>query len=95
MKAIRNISHDITLKTKVELEEGGSRTALEIQREFAELAHSHYESHGYKSELDATSLMLANLWLEGIDAVSYTHIRANETKAKPVSRRSLEKKTSA
>ncbi|MEZ7898222.1 MAG: Pup--protein ligase [Flaviflexus sp.] len=80
MKAIRNISHDITLKTKVELEEGGSRTALEIQREFAELAHSHYDSHGYKSELDATRLMLANLWLEGIDALEKGELEKLSTK---------------
>lgn len=80
MRAIRDISHDIDLKTTVELAEGGRRTALEIQREFAEAAHKHYESRGYMDELDPTRLKLANLWLESIELLEQGDLDSLDTK---------------
>ncbi|WP_230198313.1 Pup--protein ligase [Flaviflexus massiliensis] len=80
MQAIRDISHDITLTARVELEDGGYRTALEIQREFAEAAHSHYESLNYFTELDETRISLANLWLEALDALEQRNLDKVSTK---------------
>lgn len=80
MRAIRDISHDIDLKTTVDLEEGGRRTALEIQREFAEAAHKHYESRGYMDELEPTRLNLANLWLESIELLEQGDLDSLDTK---------------
>lgn len=67
MRAIRDISHDIDLRETVELEDGRRLTALQIQREYAQAAHSHYESRGYMAEMDPTRRRLAALWLSAID----------------------------
>ena len=67
MRAIRDISHDIDLRESVELEDGRRLTALQIQREYAQAAHSHYESRGYMAEMDPTRRRLAALWLSAID----------------------------
>ena len=67
MRAIRDISHDIDLRETVELEDGRRLTALQIQREYAQAAHSHYESRGYMAEMDPTRRRLSALWLSAID----------------------------
>ncbi len=67
MRAIRDISHDIDLRETVELEDGRRLTALQIQREYAQAAHSHYESRGYMAEMDPTRRRLAALWMSAID----------------------------
>lgn len=67
MRAIRDISHDVDLRETVELEDGRRLTALQIQREYAQAAHNHYESRGYMAEMDPTRRRLAALWLSAID----------------------------
>ena len=67
MRAIRDISHDIDLRETVELEDGRRLTALQIQREYAQAVHGHYESRGYMAEMDPTRRRLAALWLSAID----------------------------
>lgn len=80
MRAIRDISHDIDLDVKVELENGTRLTALEIQREYAQAAHRHYESRGYMAELDPTRKNLARLWLESIELLENGDLDSLDTK---------------
>lgn len=67
MRAIRDISRDLDLATTVEIADGRRLTALQIQREYAEAAHRHYDSRGYLTELDPTRQRLAQLWLDAIE----------------------------
>jgi proteasome accessory factor A len=42
VRAIKEISHDTTCTRKVRLKRGGERSAIELQREYLELAHAYY-----------------------------------------------------
>lgn len=70
MLAIRDISHDLTLSATVELASGKRRTAIDIQRSFAEAALGHYDKKGYLAELDPTRKKLAQMWMSSLDALA-------------------------
>lgn len=80
MRSIREISHDVSLKTTVELENGRMRTALQIQREFAEAAHNHYDRQGYFADLDDTRSAMVTLWIEALDRLEEGDLDSLSTK---------------
>jgi proteasome accessory factor A len=42
VKAIKEVSHDVTCKTRIQLDNGKKLTAIEIQEEYLALAHKYY-----------------------------------------------------
>lgn len=69
MQAIRATSADMTGRTPLELEEGGTTTPLEIQRRMREAALNHLDKRGYLPEIGPTRRYLLELWGRTIDAV--------------------------
>jgi proteasome accessory factor A len=65
IRAIREISHDITCQRTVRLANGRELTALEIQREYHEKVAEFVETRGG----DATSKRVVDLWGRVLDAV--------------------------
>ncbi len=65
VKAIRDISHDTTLKTKVQLDDGRAFTAIEIQKYYCELSRSYVEKTDvdpmYKDILEKWEYVLTTL----------------------------------
>ncbi|HUQ39356.1 MAG TPA: Pup--protein ligase [Acidimicrobiales bacterium] len=66
IRAIREISHDITCKRKVRLANGSERTALEIQIEYLTRAQRYAEKKGL-SPLEKQALQMWEHCLEGIE----------------------------
>jgi proteasome accessory factor PafA2 len=52
VRAVHDISHDPTLTHRVELSDGRSLTALEVQREYLELAKAFVVQHGSDEQTD-------------------------------------------
>jgi proteasome accessory factor A len=52
VRAVHDISHDPTLTHRVELADGRSLTALEVQREYLELAQAFVAQHGSDEQTD-------------------------------------------
>ncbi len=65
IRAIREVSHDITCQRKVKLANGRDATALEIQREYHEKATEFLERRG----TDPVTKRVLELWGRVIDAV--------------------------
>ncbi|MGB9378657.1 MAG: Pup--protein ligase [Mycobacteriales bacterium] len=65
IRAIREVSHDITCQRKVKLANGREATALEIQREYHEKATEFLERRG----TDPVSKRVLELWGRVLDAV--------------------------
>jgi len=65
IRAIREVSHDITCRRKVKLANGREATALEIQREYFTKATEFCERRG----TDPTSKRVLELWGRVLDAV--------------------------
>ena len=66
MQAIRDISHDMSGATPVELADGRRLTAVQIQEQYLDLVRSHL---GGVIERDPTTDRVVDLWARGIDAV--------------------------
>ncbi len=65
IRAIREISHDVTCRRKVKLANGREATALEVQREYLTKATEFLERRG----TDQTSKRVLELWGRVLDAV--------------------------
>jgi proteasome accessory factor A len=65
IRAIREVSHDITCRRKVKLANGREATALEIQREYYAKATDFLERQG----TDTTTKRVLELWGRVLDAV--------------------------
>ncbi len=65
IRAIREVSHDVTCRRKVKLANGREATALEIQREYFTKATEFCERRG----TDPTSKRVLELWGRVLDAV--------------------------
>ncbi|QVQ52518.1 Pup--protein ligase [Spiractinospora alimapuensis] len=65
IRAIREISHDMTGRRKVRLANGREASALEIQREYLDKVMSHVDRHG----TDAVGRRAVDLWQRTLDAV--------------------------
>ncbi len=65
IRAIREVSHDITCRRKVKLANGREATALEIQREYHEKATEFLERRG----TDPVTKRVLELWGRVLDAV--------------------------
>jgi proteasome accessory factor A len=66
MQAIRDISHDMSGATTVDLADGRKLTAVDIQQQYLDLVRSHV---GGVIEPDSTTERILDLWGRGIDAV--------------------------
>jgi proteasome accessory factor A len=66
MQAIRDISHDMSGAATVELADGRSLTAVQIQQQYLDLVRSHV---GGIIEPDPTTERILDLWARGIEAV--------------------------
>ncbi len=66
IRAIREISHDITGRKKVKLANGREMTALEIQREYYERATAFVDREGLD---DPTHKMVLDLWYRTLTAI--------------------------
>ena len=60
VRAIREISYDTSLKRKVKLERGVEYTAVEIQKEYLEMALDYYKNR----EMDETAAQIIKRWGE-------------------------------
>jgi proteasome accessory factor A len=67
IRAIREVSHDLTGRRKIRLANGGEASALEIQEEYYTRARDFVESHGLQT--DAVKRVL-DLWERGLRAIS-------------------------
>ncbi|WP_197318970.1 Pup--protein ligase [Saccharomonospora sp. NB11] len=65
IRAIREISHDLTGRRQVRLAGGREASALEIQREYYARAVQHVETHG----ASPTTEQVIDLWGRALDAV--------------------------
>jgi proteasome accessory factor A len=63
VQAIRDISHDPTLRETVKLKDGRSMTALEIQREYLEASRNYYEHQ----EPDPVTRDVLDRWTDLLD----------------------------
>ncbi|MGH7265952.1 MAG: Pup--protein ligase [Candidatus Rokuibacteriota bacterium] len=63
VQAIRDISHDPTLRETVKLKDGRSMTALEIQREYLESAQTYYQHQ----EPDSVTRDVIERWADLLD----------------------------
>jgi proteasome accessory factor A len=66
MQAIRDVAHDITGVATVELADGGSATAVQVQQAYIDLVTSHLG--GIIKPTDEVESIL-DLWQRGVDAV--------------------------
>ncbi len=67
IRAIREISHDLTGRRKVRLANGREATALEIQEEYLARAKDFVESRGLQTD---TVKRVLDLWERGLRAIS-------------------------
>ncbi len=65
IRAIREVSHDMTGRRKVRLANGREASALEIQREYLEKVQGYVDRHG----TDAVGKRVLELWQRTIEAV--------------------------
>ncbi|TSA51585.1 MAG: Pup--protein ligase [Actinobacteria bacterium] len=65
VRAIRDISHDITCRKKVRLESGRELSALDIQREYLDRALKFADSHGFSP----TELRALEMWEHCISTI--------------------------
>ena len=65
IRAIREISHDITCRRRVRLANGREATALDIQREYLDKAQAFVDRRGG----DATTHRVLDVWTRALDAV--------------------------
>ncbi len=66
VRAIREVSHDSSLKQKLAMEDGSSRTAVEVQNDFLEMALAYASSHS----LDSIQKDVLKKWQEVMEALS-------------------------
>lgn len=66
VRAIREVSHDASLKQKFAMEDGSSRTAIEIQNDFLEMALAYTSSRS----LDAVQKDVLEKWQEVQEALA-------------------------
>lgn len=66
MQAIRDVSHDVSGAATVELADGRSLTAVQIQQQYLDLVRSHV---GGIIEPNPTTERILDLWARGIEAV--------------------------
>jgi proteasome accessory factor A len=66
VQAIRDISHDPTLRETVKLKDGRSMTALEIQREYLEASRNYYEHQ----EPDPVTRDVLDRWTDLLDRLA-------------------------
>ncbi len=69
MAAIRATSLDLSARTPLILESGGTATPLEIQHRYREAVLSHYERKGYMSDLDPLRRYFLHLWGRVLEAL--------------------------
>lgn len=69
MKAIRLISQDLSGRARVELADGSSMTALEIQREVHEVVVETYRKNDWFSALDPIRTYMFDLWERTLTAL--------------------------
>ncbi len=72
IRAIREVSHDITCQRKVKLANGREATALEIQREYHKKAADFVDRRGG----DAVAKQVIDLWGRTLEAVETAELRA-------------------
>ncbi|MDP9805516.1 proteasome accessory factor A [Trueperella bonasi] len=60
--AIRQVSADATGRALLELKDGSTMTAVEIQREVFELVRDHFAAHGWLDKLDPIRAYVFDLW---------------------------------
>ena len=78
IRAIREISHDITGRREVALANGRQLSALQIQREYFEKAHDFAARHGFIDEPDSVMTRAVTLWRRMLDAVEQQDFSAVE-----------------
>jgi len=66
IRAIREISHDVTCRKKVRLANGRELTAIEMQEEYYERTAKFVERRG----ADASSILLLGEWRDALDALA-------------------------
>ncbi|MFI8964284.1 Pup--protein ligase [Streptomyces sp. NPDC053493] len=76
IRAIREVSHDITGQRKVRLASGREASALEVQREYYEKAADFVDRRGIRSGVVAQVL---DLWGRTLDAVEHEELDKIET----------------
>ncbi|MHB1063145.1 MAG: Pup--protein ligase [Georgenia sp.] len=69
MRAIREISHDLTARTPVELASGRRMSALAIQEEYLTRVTGYLDSHGLTAELTDVQRRVLELWERGLRAL--------------------------
>jgi proteasome accessory factor A len=76
MQAVRDVSHDLTGRARVDVSGGRSMTAIEIQRSFLDEVRNRL---GRDVEADAMTTRVVDLWARGIEAVESGDSSAIET----------------
>ncbi|MEU7020835.1 Pup--protein ligase [Streptomyces sp. NPDC048717] len=76
IRAIREVSHDITGQRKVRLASGREASALEVQREYFEKASDFVDRRGIRS---GTVAQVLDLWGRTLDAVEQERLDRVET----------------
>ncbi|MGC5617003.1 Pup--protein ligase [Georgenia sp. Z1491] len=69
MRAIREISHDITGSVDVELATGRRRTAVDIQSELLDRVRDHIDRRGWDPMLSDGRRRVLDLWARGVAAL--------------------------
>ncbi|MGO1510336.1 MAG: Pup--protein ligase [Actinomycetales bacterium] len=69
MRAIREISHDITAGVDVELATGRRRTAVDLQAELLARVRAHIDRRGWGERLSPSRLRVLDLWERGVAAL--------------------------
>ena len=77
IRAIREISHDLTGRRQVRLAGGREASALEIQREYYARAVQHVES----GDPSPTTQYLIDLWGRALDAVEQQDFSSIDTES--------------
>src|SRR5438132_5522607 len=76
IRAIREISHDVTCRRKVRLASGRELTAVDVQREYLDRAVRFAE----RRDGDAASTVVLNAWGDALDALKSGDLDRLETK---------------
>ncbi|WGH93717.1 Pup--protein ligase [Auritidibacter ignavus] len=74
VRAIRQVSHDLTGTEQLDLAEGGTRSALEIQWEILALAQHFIQRHGAHHDELSAAMQLWERTLEAVEAQDFSRI---------------------
>lgn len=87
--AIREISRDITGKAEVDLADGRTMSALDVQQKVYEFVRGYYESHSWMNELDPIRRYVFDLWERALTALESGDLSPVNTEIDWIAKKSL------